>query len=106
MTVGLYDELACKLKNGTIMKDHIFELCERNSVGGIVFSKYRGVWLLVDNSYLNWGTTIPPMKNTIYRDETRWSGWLESMRKDVECTFGILKDRFRILKAGIRSFLM
>jgi hypothetical protein len=28
--------------------------------------------------------------------------WLESMRKDVECTFGILKGRWRILKSGIR----
>jgi hypothetical protein len=24
------------------------------------------------------------------------------MRKDVECTFGIMKGRFRILKSGIR----
>ncbi len=35
-------------------------------------------------------------------DEIRWSKWLESMRKDVECTFGILKGRWRILKSGIR----
>ena len=28
--------------------------------------------------------------------------WLESMRKDVQCTFGILKGRWRILKSGIR----
>jgi Plant transposon protein len=28
--------------------------------------------------------------------------WAKSMRKDVECTFGILKGRFRILKTGIR----
>ena len=27
---------------------------------------------------------------------------LESMQKDVECTFGILKGRWRILKSGIR----
>ena len=58
--------------------------------------------MLVDNGYLNWGTTIPPMKNTIYQDASRWSEWLESMRKDVECTFGILKGRWRILKSGIR----
>ena len=42
------------------------------------------------------------MKNTLYISETRWSEWMESMRKDVECTFGILKGRFRILKAGVR----
>ena len=28
--------------------------------------------------------------------------WLESMRKDVECTFGILKGRFTILKTGVK----
>jgi hypothetical protein len=34
--------------------------------------------------------------------EKRFSEWIESMRKDVECTFGILKGRWRILKTGIR----
>jgi Plant transposon protein len=31
-----------------------------------------------------------------------WSKWVESVRKDVECTFGILKGRFTILKAPLR----
>ena len=37
-------------------------------------------------------------------DEIRWSKWLESMRKDVECTFGIMKGRWRILSGlpGVR----
>ena len=26
------------------------------------------------------------------------------MRKDVECTFGILKGRWRILKSGVRIY--
>ena len=56
----------------------------------------------MDNGYLNWGNTIAPKKQTIFRNDARWSEWLESMRKDVECTFGILKGRWRILKAGIR----
>lgn len=33
-------------------------------------------------------------------EETRFSRWLESVRKDVECFFGRLKGRFRILKLG------
>ena len=42
------------------------------------------------------------MKSTIYRSQIRFSDWIESMRKDVECAFGILKGRWRILKYGIR----
>ena len=45
---------------------------------------------------------IAPMKEAVLFTEIRWSKWLESVRKDVECTFGILKGRFRILKTGIR----
>lgn len=101
MTVVLYNDLACKLKYATIMNDNIFELCERNYAYGIVLAKYCGTWLLLDNGYLNWGTTIPTMKNTIYRNEIRRSEWLESMQIDVECTFGILKGKFRILNTGI-----
>ena len=33
----------------------------------------------------------------------RFSEWLELMRKNVECTFGIMKGRFCILRYGIRS---
>ena len=35
-----------------------------------------------------------------------WSEWMESVRKDVECTFGILKARFRILRVGIECHSM
>ena len=42
------------------------------------------------------------MKDAILFTEIRWSKWIESVRKDVECTFGILKGRFRILKIGVR----
>jgi hypothetical protein len=32
----------------------------------------------------------------------RWSKWIESLRKDVECVFGILKKRFMVLKYALR----
>ena len=51
---------------------------------------------------MNWSITVPPLKKSNYRSEIRFSEWLESMRKDVECTFGILKGRFRVLKHGVR----
>jgi hypothetical protein len=84
------------------LEDIEFELKETDQAGNIVAVKYHGCWLMVDNGYLNWPVTMPPFKTSSNRDEVRWSQWLESMRKDVECTFGILKGRWRILKSGIR----
>ena len=75
---------------------------EYNRSGNIVTKTYKGSWLIVDNGYLKWPTTVPPYKITANEKERRWSHWLESLRKDVECTFGILKGRWRILKTGIR----
>jgi Plant transposon protein len=45
---------------------------------------------------------IPPMKEPTTYDDARFSEWVESMRKDVECTFGILKGRLWVLKIGVR----
>jgi hypothetical protein len=58
---------------------------------------------MVDNGYLRWPTTIPPFKESVYVIEERFSQWLESMRKDVECTLGILKGRLRLLKTGVHG---
>jgi len=50
---------------------------------------------------MQWGILIPPSKVSQSDMESKWSRALESVRKDVECFFGILKGRFRILKLGI-----
>ena len=62
----------------------------------------KGAWFIVDDSYLDWSFTIPPMKHPVTYEEITFSEWIESMRKDVECAFGIMKGRFEILKNGIR----
>jgi len=104
-TLVRYDKLAMKLRSGDsdALDNHQFTLLEKNSSNNsIIERQYKGAWLLVDNGYLEWSCTIPPMKTTISHDEIRFSEWLESLRKDVECTFGIMKGRFRCLKAGVR----
>lgn len=101
-TIVLFDNFVVALAEGRVLEDNIFYLYEKSADGTIVKVPYRGAWLIVDNGYLNWPTTVPPMKTTSLRSEIRFSKWLESVRKDVECTFGILKGRFRILKTGIR----
>jgi Plant transposon protein len=42
-----------------------------------------------------------PIKCCTNVNELRWSTRLESVRKDVECFFGRLKGRFRILQSNI-----
>ena len=101
-TLVLYDSLAVGLHEGNILTDNCFNLLEKTVNGDIVEVPYKGSYMITDNGYLRWSCTIPPFKETPYNTELRWSKWVESMRKDVECTFGILKGRFRILKCGIR----
>ena len=93
-TVVLFDDFVMSLKKGCSLQDVKFELYERNSNGEIIKVKYKGAWLIVDNGYLSWPVTVPPIKRTVSRKEIRFLQWLESIRKDVECTFGILKGQF------------
>jgi hypothetical protein len=87
--------------DGYLLQDNDFELLDYDRLGNVISVKYKGVYVIVDNGYLQWSCTVPPFTVTGDMDEIRWSKWLESMRKDVECTFGILKGRWRILKSGI-----
>jgi hypothetical protein len=63
--------------------------------------KVRGLYLITDNGYHRWRCLIPPMTIATNEDEVRWSKHLESVRKDVECAFGSLKVRFKILKVPL-----
>ena len=46
--------------------------------------------------------TVSPVKNGVTYEVIRFFERLESTRNDVECFFGILKGRFRILRYGFR----
>lgn len=101
-TMVRLDQFISGIRNGANLQDNDFELLDHDSEGNVITVKYKGVYVIVDNGYLQWSCTVPPFSITSDMDEIRWSKWLESMRKDVECTFGILKGRWRILKSGIR----
>jgi len=58
----------------------------------------KGVFLLCDGGYHKWLQLQCPLKHTSKLGHTLWSCQLESVRKDIECTFGILKVRFRVLQ--------
>ncbi len=91
---------AIDLKKGKRFGHIKFNLMEKREEE-IMSVRYKGGWTFVNNGYLRWPTTMPPMKLPPTYAEMLFSKWLERMRKDVECTFGILKGMFRILKTGI-----
>ena len=80
--------------DGKFFSDNEFNLLTYNGDGNIVWTTYTCVYVMLDNGYL-------PQSCTLI-DKLWWSKWLESMRKDIECTFGILKGRWQILKSGVR----
>ena len=88
-TIVRFDGFITDIQRGLYLNDNVFSLIddEGNEV------QYKRAWILVDGGHLNWSCLICPFKNTISIREQRWSRWAESMRKDVECTFGILKGK-------------
>eukprot|EP00957_Ditylum_brightwellii_P085040 6466331-Ditylum_brightwellii.AAC.1 len=97
-TLVLFDDFLCGVKEGRYMSASTFELLEEDKNGEVISVVYVEPWGLADNGYLKWPTAQPPFKLNMNMKERRWSLWIESMRKDVECTFVILKGRFCILK--------
>jgi hypothetical protein len=95
------DTFVAGIHDGTVLDDISFELLAHNKDGKVKKLHFSGAYLIVDNGYLNWLCMVPPFGVTNSVDEIRWSKWLESMRKDVECTLGISKGRWRILKSGV-----
>ncbi len=64
----------------------------------------KGCYLICDNGYIQWPTTICPYMRSVTngRLEESFSANLESVRKDVECVFGILKTRWTSLDKGFK----
>ncbi|KAL7462574.1 hypothetical protein ACHAXS_002959 [Conticribra weissflogii] len=61
-----------------------------------------GIYLVCDSGYLRWPILICPYKHAkCTSPEVFFSDNLESVWKDVECVFGILKKRCCILDFGI-----
>ena len=91
------------MKEGYFDNDFEFELYDYDeSNNQIIKVKYTGFYVIVDNRYLRWSVTVPPMKHTNFRDDICLSELIASMKKHVECAFGILKGRWRVLRYGIK----
>ena len=92
-TIVLFDNFVRDIKSGNILADNEFELFEYDE-DKIVTTTYCDCWIQTDNEYLDWSITVPPYKYCETREQLQWSQQMEFMRKDVECTFGIIYNTF------------
>jgi hypothetical protein len=83
-TLVRFDDFVQGIHRGELYEDMKFDLFEKSGNGTVIQQSYKGCWIICDNGYLKWSTTIPPMGMSTHRPTIRWSEWLESMRKDVE----------------------
>ncbi len=63
----------------------------------------KGAYLICDNGYLRWPQLICPYTadKPCHTEAGYFLSNIKSMRKDVECTFGIIKKRWQILNNGL-----
>ncbi len=66
--------------------------------------KHKGVYYICDGGYHRWPCYMNLFKHQVPgMEQEKWSQHIESIRKDVECSFGILKkSSFLILKHPMR----
>ena len=98
------DVAACKadpfvhaLRNNPLYTDQKVLLYD---VNGNTYDE-QGLWVSVDGGYLKTPELLVGDPNILDLPMNHWTSYMESERKHVECAFGILKHRFRILKLPI-----
>jgi hypothetical protein len=97
ITITYQDSYPRKLLSREIYGDIVFQTYTRT--GEVTY--WRGAYLIVDGGYPKCGMLIDPSIKRFDYDSVMWSEWLESIRKDVECVFAALKNRFRMLRNRI-----
>ena len=100
MTIVRFDGFVTAIHNRELYQDVKYNLKDLNGNE----REEKGAYLIVDGGYHKWRCLQCPMKHSSIPKQSLWSEWLETVRKDVECVFGVLKGRFRCLKLPIYYF--
>jgi hypothetical protein len=89
------DDFHTRTMHTSMYTDFTFNLLDTRDGGQ---KRYRGCYVLCDGGYGDWRNLVSAYKCVAPGSyKANWSHRVGSVRKDAECTFGILKARFRIL---------
>lgn len=102
---GVNDQTACKfdkfvkqLRHDKLYTEMTYMIYDKDGE----LHEEKGLWLNVDGGYLDIPELLVGNPTDLDHFMNYWTCFMESERKHVECAFGILKSRFRILKLPIR----
>lgn len=98
MSVTETDQYVKAIREGRLFKEVTFQVYDSDGI----LRTCKGVYFIVDGGYGQFSCLIPPIAYRTEMTDIYWSEFLESVRKDVECTFGILKMRWFILRKGFQ----
>ena len=101
-TLAHLDTFMQQLRNGSLLtmdggcnvSQVAYDLATADGVG----RTQVGVYLITDNGYHRWPILQFAPKFSSDKSTLKWAKRMESVRKDSECTYGILKQRFRELR--------
>jgi hypothetical protein len=80
------------------------DVCSRYFIARGIIEEDQGAYLIYYNGFLRWPTSICPYASVDnYTIEEYFLTNLEIIQKDVECTFGILKKLWKVLKNGLKN---
>jgi hypothetical protein len=96
-TISRYDTFITAVGSDKLFTDFEYNIHTEEGM-----EKRQGAHLLCDGGYHKWTHMICGFKQSSEEQRTLFSCQLESVRKDIECCFGILKMRFRILAHPIQ----
>ncbi len=75
------------------------QLIERDEIEFVLNNNaYKHFYLLCDGIYPRYSVFQGPIENPVNEKEKLFNQKQSSIRKNVECTFGILKKKFEIIK--------
>lgn len=88
------------LKNNELYRAFSYKI--RTGMGDEDFIELSTCYLIADGGYLEWHCIISGYSPSGDPVKYKFTDWIASVRKDVECFFGILKLRFRWFKCPIK----
>jgi len=64
--------------------------------------EYNMGYYLVNGIYLSWATFVRTISNPVGQKKANFAQRQEAARKDVERAFGVLEDRFAVVRGPIK----